>query len=135
MEPQPVTPARSAAPGPAAVGDEGIESGASSVATVTSKTTVAALLSCLPLSSDVDIDPVLAALIEEVTRVLQTGRRLEIEDLAVRDPAHAEMVRRLVPSLRRLAGLGPEKEGGRAAVEPAHSDPSGGGRRLGDFRL
>jgi WD40 repeat protein/serine/threonine protein kinase len=94
-----------------------------------------ALLSCFLLTSNVDVDPVLAELIEEVTRGLQAGGSVDLESLGARDPARAEMIRRLMPSLRRLAELGPGELDARDGGAPADSDRRETGRRLGDFRL
>jgi serine/threonine-protein kinase len=89
----------------------------------------------LTSTSEGEINPALAELVEEITRDLQAGEPIDIDGLAARYPTQAEMVRRLLPALRRLAKLGSDPGGGPASFEPAIPDPIGGGRRLGDFRL
>ena len=72
------------------------------------ETEFGSLDSALALNSmwEGEVDPALAELVEEVTRAVQAGEPVEIDELVARMPAHAEMLRRLLPALRQLAGLG-----------------------------
>src|SRR5260370_13495617 len=85
-------------------------------------------LSSLPAS-----DPVLADLIEEFTARLQVGEPVDLEEFAGAHPDHAEPLRRLLPGLCVLAGLGHssgEHPAGSAAVQEVSSVGE-----LGDYRI
>jgi serine/threonine-protein kinase len=86
---------------------------------------------------DVDPDPALAELAEEMTRRLQSGERVDVEDYVARYPDWAGQIRRLVPVLRGMVEIGRSVDPDRAAgeAERAHDGLSGEGRVLDDFRI
>ena len=86
-------------------------------------------------SSPSDVDPVLGDLVERMTLALQAGEPFDFEALAAEHPEHAGALRRLMPSLRRLAVLRPSSAASQALVMPAAHPPIEEGRQLGDFRL
>jgi hypothetical protein len=52
------------------------------------------------------VDPELAALAEQITRRLQAGERVLVEDYIARYPLWADSIRRLFPAMRDLVRLG-----------------------------
>ncbi len=51
-------------------------------------------------------DPALAALAEQITRQLQSGEAVDIDDYARKYPAWAASIRGLLPTLHQLVELG-----------------------------
>jgi serine/threonine protein kinase len=74
-------------------------------------------------------------LVEELTDRLQAGDAVDVESFLARHPAHAERLRRLIPSLELMDDLGQWsiREGNR--VGPPPTDPSAGLGELGDYRI
>src|SRR5262245_38323726 len=109
MEPQLVKPVMAAGPVSVPGGDPRSEAMASPSLSEVGEAGVGSLLSALVLTStsDGELDPALAELVEQVTRDLQAGEPVDIDELAARHPTRAEMVRRLLPALRQLARLVP----------------------------
>jgi tetratricopeptide (TPR) repeat protein len=82
--------------------------------------------------------PVLSELFEELTNKLQAGEVVDIEEYARRHPAYADRLRRFLPALEVLVGLG------HSAVPPTQCLPgpaefatghAGGAGTLGDYRI
>jgi hypothetical protein len=63
-----------------------------------------------PDSAERTVDPILAELTEQLTRKLQAGEVVDVEDWCRRYPRCAGPIRRLLPTLRQLAGLDPATE-------------------------
>jgi serine/threonine protein kinase len=75
-----------------------------------------------PLTGSNGVDPQLAALVERITRQIEEGESVDIDELAAKNPEWAHQLRRLVPALTEIARL--------------ERDSIGGGERLfGDFRI
>jgi serine/threonine protein kinase/tetratricopeptide (TPR) repeat protein len=78
--------------------------------------------------------PELAAIVEQITRRLQDGEPLDIDQIEADNPTWAVELRELVPALRGLAHLGEA-----VAVDPAlplaFTTDSGERRVFGDFRI
>lgn len=135
MDSDTAAPARLSTPRSSAADDGVAESRNRPAVALAANTSLATLLSFLLSRSDFDIDPLLADLIEEVTCGLQSGRTTPIEELVARDPARAELIRRLLPSLRMLTGLASGRDGEPVVGESAVVSASRAGRRLGDYHL
>jgi serine/threonine protein kinase/tetratricopeptide (TPR) repeat protein len=86
---------------------------------------------------DVDTDAALAELAEEMTRRLESGERVDVEDYVARYPDWAGPIRRLVPVVRGMVEMARSVDPVRAAgeAERAHDGLSGEGRVLDDFRI
>ncbi len=56
-------------------------------------------------SGERTVDPVLAELAEQLTRRIQAGEAIEIDHWCRLYPRWAGAIRRMVPTLRQLAGL------------------------------
>jgi len=76
-------------------------------------------------------DPIVAGYLEDLTRKVQAGDRIDLEDYLGKYPKHAERLRKLWPAIRMMAELG--RTSG-AASQP-DAEPAIGPRILGDFRL
>jgi hypothetical protein len=138
MKPFLVKPGAAVEPGSVPGGDSRLEASAIPARPRCDATGgVGSLLSAFILTStsEGELDPALADLVERVTRDLQAGDPVDISELAAHHPAQAEMLRRLLPALRQLASLGSAVGGGPAFLAPADPVTFGDGRRLGDFRL
>jgi serine/threonine protein kinase/tetratricopeptide (TPR) repeat protein len=89
--------------------------------------------SCWPggLSECGDFDPALGDLFEEVTRGIQAGDPVDVEQLAAEHPAWSEMIRELFPALVGVA------RAGKAVADSALPDEfdAEGRPRFGDFRI
>jgi WD40 repeat protein/serine/threonine protein kinase len=80
-------------------------------------------------------DSGLADLVDEVIRRVQAGESIDPEALAGHDPGLAEQIRRLLPTLEKLADLGGSATGDPAGGRPAVGDAGPGFGMLGDFHL
>src|SRR6516225_2918126 len=91
-----------------------------------------------PASASVPVsltDPVLADLVEELTKKLQAGEPVDLDAVAVRHPDRAEQLRQLLPAIRMLAEFGSlAGQGGSPPAPRAHAPDTGSGA-LGAFRL
>jgi eukaryotic-like serine/threonine-protein kinase len=137
MRPTHVKPDPAKGSGPTSRGDPRLEATASPSLPGSNETGIGSLLSAMILTSnsEEELNPALAELVERVTRDLQAGAPVDIDELAALYPMHAGMVRRLLPALRQLASLGTATGGDPASSLLATLGPFGHGRRLGDFRL
>jgi serine/threonine-protein kinase len=83
------------------------------------------------------LDPELAELAEEITRRLQAGDAVDLDDYGARYPEWAGPIRRLMPVLREMAELGRSVTRDQHADQPQapHGLASGEGRVIGDFRI
>jgi hypothetical protein len=57
------------------------------------------------VTSQSDTDAILGRLVDELTRKIAAGERIDLEALLAAHPDRAVELRRLVPALRGLAGL------------------------------
>ena len=78
-----------------------------------------------------ELDPGLGDLIEEVTRRIQSGEPVEVEQVAAEHPAWAESIRELLPALLDVARAQQAVEN---SVLPDEFDAEGR-PRFGDFRI
>jgi serine/threonine-protein kinase len=79
-------------------------------------------------------DPALEELVEQFTARLQAGEQLDVEAFACAHPEHAERLRRLLPPLCVLAGLGPASGGDWTNAPTQHHQEAVNGE-LGDYRI
>ena len=85
-------------------------------------------------SGIVEMDPVLVKLVEMMTRRIQAGETVDIEELATEYPSWAGTLRQLLPALCGLAELGQAVDND--GLEPGPEEPAPEGRRVfGDFRI
>jgi WD40 repeat protein/serine/threonine protein kinase len=75
----------------------------------------------------------MADLVDELIRRLQAGEAVDPEEVGGGDPAQAEQVRRLLPTLERLAELGRSAATGSGGGPAVSAGPEPG--VLGDYRL
>jgi serine/threonine protein kinase len=68
-------------------------------------------------------------LVDEISERLQSGERVDIDDYCQAHPQYAEQLRRLIPALEVLAGMGGKMESNEL------TDSLPGGKALGDFQL
>jgi WD40 repeat protein/serine/threonine protein kinase len=80
-------------------------------------------------------DSGLADLVDEVIRRFHAGELIDPDALAGHDPQRAEHLRRLLPTLEKLADLGSSATSDHQGGPPASDDPRTGLGVLGDFRL
>ena len=80
-------------------------------------------------------DSGLADLVDEVIRRVQAGESIDPDALAEHDPGAPEHLRRLLPTLEKLADLGFSATSDHSGGPPAPSDPGPGLGVLGDFHL
>jgi hypothetical protein len=108
MNPHLVNPDPAADPGSLPGEVPGPEARASLPLPENAETEFSSLASALDLTSmcEDELDPALAELVEQVTRAVQAGEPVDIDELAACMPANAETLRRLLPALRQLARLG-----------------------------
>jgi serine/threonine-protein kinase len=79
-------------------------------------------------------DSCLGHLVDEVTRRLQAGERIELENLLAAHPIEAERLRTILPTLEAMAELG--RSSGRGASEQPSVDPENSRPVLiGDYRI
>ncbi len=78
-----------------------------------------------------ELDPALGDLFEEVTRRIQGGELVDVEEVAAEHPAWAESIRELLPALLGVA------RAGQAIASPVAPDglDAEGRPRFGDFRI
>ena len=80
------------------------------------------------------MDPVLIKLVEMITRRIQSGETVDVEELATEYPSWAGTLRQLLPALCGLAELGQAVDND--GLEPGPEEPAPEGRRVfGDFRI
>jgi WD40 repeat protein/serine/threonine protein kinase len=80
-------------------------------------------------------DSGLADLVDEVIRRFQAGESIDPDALAGHDPQRAEHLRRLLPTLEKLADLGSSATSDHLGGPPAAIDTGPGLGVLGDFHL
>src|SRR5258708_37893622 len=80
-----------------------------------------------------DSDSFLAELIEELTRRLNAGLSIDLEELIRNYPEQADKIRRLIPTLKTLANLNNSSAEPQAAMPNFNSIASLG--QLGEFLL
>ena len=81
-----------------------------------------------------ELDPALSDFLEEQTRRIEAGERIEIEALAGEYPAWASAIRDLLPALLGVAEAGDIVAGREVGTEPGTLDCEGR-RVFGDFRI
>lgn len=64
-----------------------------------------------------EVDPALAALAEQITRRLESGDPVDVEEYARRYPTWAGSIRGFFPTLRQLVALGRSASRGRGPLQ------------------
>jgi serine/threonine protein kinase len=80
-------------------------------------------------------EAVLAACVEEWTRILQAGGMIDVEDYARRFPANAERLRLLLPTIEMMAELGHSQVRDDSPTRPPADGMGPTCFLLGDFRI
>jgi serine/threonine protein kinase len=92
--------------------------------------------SALPPDSGTQSDAAFAELFEEVAGQIQRGEPVDLDALARVHPQHAERLRRLLPAVQLVAGVGSGAPGGSLSFPPPESaDTRPLPESLGDFRI
>jgi serine/threonine protein kinase/Flp pilus assembly protein TadD len=80
-------------------------------------------------------DPTLERLLDELTDRLAAGEAVDLEDYARLYPQHADVLRRCLPAMEAMAGLGRTGSGSSGAGALPADTPHAAADVLGDFRI
>jgi hypothetical protein len=80
-------------------------------------------------------DRALGDLLDKLAARVQAGESVDMEAVIAANPDYAERLRRLLPAVHMLAGLGHPADSGDGAAATAEGNNDPGPERLGDFRI
>ena len=76
------------------------------------------MLAAMHIDDESGFDPALAKLLEEVTRRIEGGEAVDVDELTARYPLWADQIRLLVPAIAGLAKISRNLDDGAAGDEP-----------------